>query len=283
MCASFGRFLQRREGARGVRSPLEDGSRGGRRSRVVLLIAGCGLLSLALHFFAGLGLDLRSPEEELRGRLVLLRFDPPPPPKEIESPPAKAPVAAATDIPAQSGAQRPAVRNTSKRMRKTPVKKTVAKASKPAEPRAESKPLTMASERSAVPVGRIEARPGVTVLANESGQDTLKHGAEARFMHGAATEEFVEDNYVGEYTLKDEGRIWIEDDRSGSGHLVLHAEALGLHRRLFRFNRFIYVYGPAFDSPEPVQGTVTFFSDGYHIHQFLLQHESSKAYFPRRK
>jgi hypothetical protein len=132
------------------------------------------------------------------------------------------------------------------------------------------------------PIGQVVALPGVTVLANESGQDTLKHGAEARFMHGMATEEFVEENYIGEYTMGPADRVWIEDDRAQSGHLILHAERMGLTRKLFRFNRFIYIYGEYSDSPAPILGTVTFFSDGYHIHQFLWQHNSTHAFFPRR-
>lgn len=140
-----------------------------------------------------------------------------------------------------------------------------------------------AAQQAAVPIGQVAQRPDATVLANESGQDTLKHGAEARFMHGVATEEFVEENYVGDYTLPDSSRVWIEDDRARSGHLVLHAEGMGLHRKLYRFNRFIYVYGDTSESPSPILGSVTFFSDGYHIHQFLWQHNSTTAHFPRRK
>lgn len=131
-------------------------------------------------------------------------------------------------------------------------------------------------------VGQVVSRPGVTVLANESGLDALKHGSEARFMHGIATEEFVEDNYVGQYSMGKLGRVWIEDDRARSGHLILHAEHMGFRRPLFRFNRFIYVYGVNPDSPEPILGSVTFFSDGYHIHQFLWQHNATYAYYPRR-
>ncbi len=133
-----------------------------------------------------------------------------------------------------------------------------------------------------VQVGTLDARIGVTVLANESGQDALKHGAEARFMHGMATEEFVEENYVGEYSLGAQGRVWIEDDRVRSGHLILHAEQMGLDRPLFRFNRFIYVYGLNPDSASPILGSVTFFSDGDHIHQFLWQHNGTQAFFPLR-
>lgn len=150
-------------------------------------------------------------------------------------------------------------------------------------PRDETPKVAEPSPEASPPVGGLEKGHGVTVLANESGQDTLKHGAEARFMHGVATEEFVEDNYVGEYVLADLGRVWIEDDRARSGHLILHAEGMGLHRWLYRFNRFIYVYGDSSESPSPVLGSVTFFSDGYHIHQFLWQHNATQAFFPRRK
>lgn len=144
-------------------------------------------------------------------------------------------------------------------------------------------PSLQESVKSIAPIGQIVPRTGVTVLANESGQDTLKHGAEARFMHGVATEEFVEENYVGEYSMGKSGKVWIEDDRAGSGHLILHAESMGLRRQLFRFNRFIYVYGESPDSPEPILGSVTFFSDGYHINNFLWQHNSTHAYYPRRE
>lgn len=118
-------------------------------------------------------------------------------------------------------------------------------------------------------------------ISNESGQDALKHGAEARFMQGLATEEFVEENYVGSYKTTGGVWVWIEDDRARSGHLILHA-GTGFRRPLFRFNRFIYVYGVSPDSPYPALGSVTFFSDGYRIHQFLWQHNGTQAYYPAR-
>lgn len=120
------------------------------------------------------------------------------------------------------------------------------------------------------------------ILANESGQDSLKHGAEARFMHGLATEEFVEENYVGEYWLSKVGRVWIERNQNNDG-LILHADQMNFHRPLHRFNRFIYVYGTHADQPFPVLGAVTFFSDGDRIHQFLWQHNGTTAYFPWRR
>lgn len=140
-------------------------------------------------------------------------------------------------------------------------------------------PVTAAPDQSR----RTHRGDGVPILlANESGLDELKHGSEARFMHGFASDEFVEDNYIGEFSLGKGGRVWIEDDRARSGHLILHAEKMGLVRPLFRFNRFIYTYGVQPGAPKPIGGTVTFFSDGYTIHQFLWEHNSSQAFYPMR-
>ncbi|NLW82180.1 MAG: hypothetical protein GXY42_10980 [Desulfovibrionales bacterium] len=119
-------------------------------------------------------------------------------------------------------------------------------------------------------------------VANESSRDTLKHGAESRFMHGLATEEFEEENYIGEYSLGEDGRVWIKDDRAESGHLVLHAERMGLVRPLFRFNRFIYVYGVNPEAPAPILGAVMFLSDGERIHQCIWEHDGREAFFPRK-
>jgi len=116
-------------------------------------------------------------------------------------------------------------------------------------------------------------------LGNEAGADTLKHGAEARFLHGLATEEFVEENYLGTFAWQGE-HITIEQDQAGN--LWLHDPAHNFHRRLHRFNRFIYVYGPSNESAEPIQGSVTFFSDGERIFQFLWQTHGNHAIFPRR-
>lgn len=110
----------------------------------------------------------------------------------------------------------------------------------------------------------------------------LKQGAEARCMPGVDEEEFSEDAYTGAFSLGPNTCVFIEDARKRSGHLVLHADCLGLHCPLYRFNRFIYVYGPSPGSPEPVQGTVTFVSDGSQVTQIILQHEGKEAYFPRR-
>ncbi|WP_169725511.1 hypothetical protein [Desulfomicrobium escambiense] len=249
----------------------------------------CALLSIALHAVLLLGLDLRT-VGHVEDRTLLL---------DIVAPAVKP--AQVPPEPAASAKER--IEDAPKPLPKTPVHRprparqpeAAAKGATPRAPAAISGPepvaqtpppeprLPESAAQNAVPIGQVAQRPGTTVLANESGQDALKHGAEARFMHGVATEEFVEENYVGEYTLHDSSRVWIEDDRARSGHLILHAERMGLHRKLYRFNRFIYVYGDTSDSPSPILGSVTFFSDGYHIHQFLWEHNSTTAYFPRRK
>lgn len=261
-----------------------------------LALAGSLLLSLALHALGVWVLDFRPVHELIMDRLVLLDIaalqsvsmspvqhppeaatssdvppveTPPPVTTSVRTP--EPPAAAHDKVVSQQTKPVSAAKQESARREAVPLK--YAKAQVP-EPAASVKPL--------VPVGQIAPQSGVTVLANESEQDTLKHGSEARFMHGVATEEFVEENYIGEYSLGKLGRVWIEDDRKHSGHLILHVEGLGLTRPLFRFNRFIYVYGENPDSPDPILGSVTFFSDGYHIHQFLMQHNSTHAYYPRR-
>ena len=275
----------------------KDGIKGGPGHAVLVL---CVFLSAVTHVGALLLLDLRPVDSGWKSAVLTVDLVDPAPPKVLSKPPVepsdmKKVESAAKPVKAAEASPKPppeprreprAVKPRPAASTKVPEKK-VARSSKP--PAASGKnvaspparpPATSASAKT--PIGKLEERPGVTILANESGGDTLKHGAEARFMQGLATEEFVEENYIGEYSLPDSSRVWIEDDRSRSGHLILHAEAMGLHRKLYRFNRFIYVYGQSSDVPMPVLGSVTFFSDGYHIHQFMWQHNSTEAYYPRR-
>lgn len=107
--------------------------------------------------------------------------------------------------------------------------------------------------------------------------------AEERAMSSLAADEFTEDCYAGEYTFEQNKCVMIEDDRAGSGHLILKADCMGLNRPLYKFNRFIYVYGASPDSPEPILGTVTFLSDGDQVNQLLWQHDGRQAFFPVRK
>lgn len=261
---------------------------------VRFLLTGCIFLSLLLHGLGGWLADFRPVRHVVMDKLVLLEIEAPPVlpvPTSISDEAPKTPTPATPSrIPHPVSPPRPG--KTSVLEAKTVSKNIpVAVAQSILGTRNASLPTkimtpTASPEMSAkdqMPVGQIIPSAGVMVLANESGQDALKHGSEARFMHGVATEEFVEENYIGEYSMGKSGKVWIEDDRAGSGHLILHAEVMGLRRPLFRFNRFIYIYGESPDSPDPILGSVTFFSDGYHIHQFLWQHNSSQAYFPRRK
>lgn len=266
-----------------------DGAGGLGRSVPCLVL--CTLLSVALHAVLLQGLEFRQIEREVDQTLLLEVVSPAvkpsaqrvPEPSRVSSESGKVRVGRESTSPARKTASRPVRPPAQARSGPPPpepplpVQETV-----PGTPVSKTEGNEGASRGAHVPVGQVPRLPDATVLANESGQDALKHGAEARFMHGVATEEFVEENYVGEYTLGDAGRVWIEDDRARSGHLILHAEGVGLHRKLFRFNRFIYVYGESPDSSSPILGSVTFFSDGYHIHQFLWQHNSTHAYFPRR-
>lgn len=244
----------------------------------------CVILSVCVHVLAGLGFEFRDGWNAGREKLVLVDL--------LPRPVTPQPVPVAHE--AQSG--QPRTEDNARKAVKAPRVKTHAASIQKKRPPVTTPALANMDAVSPDPVDdtipSIEVGETVTsdssnaskpiILANESGQDMLKHGAEARFMHGVATEEFVEDNYVGEYTLGTAGRVWIEDDRVGSGHLILHAEGMGLRRYLYRFNRFIYIYGETLDSPDPMSGTVTFFSDGYHIHQFLWQHNAVQAFFPRR-
>jgi hypothetical protein len=263
------------------------------------VLVGCIVLSLLFHALSGWMADFRPVPQLVKDRLLLLDIDSlsdetvflaaqvPVPvaekvtPRPVTSSDVRSSVSAGSFSPVQKPV--PEVQAVSKKKSPSVQSKPRAQA-EPAPVRVRNpNPALQESVKSKTPIGQIVPRTGVTVLANESGQDALKHGAEARFMHGVATEEFVEDNYVGEYSMGKSGKVWIEDDRAGSGHLILHAETMGLRRQLFRFNRFIYVYGESPDSPEPILGSVTFFSDGYHINNFLWQHDSTHAYYPRRE
>ena len=253
----------------------------------------CVLLSLAVHVF-GIWLADFSPVHHLAlDTLVVLDIAAPPvkpvPTPVLEetvqrvepTPVTVSPKPASVPKPAKTPSPETAMK---KKEKSVPVveKKSVARQAPVAKKETASSVTEQAVSKLEPSVGQVIPREGVTVLANESGMDALKHGSEARFMHGVATEEFVEDNYIGAYEMGKMGRVWIEDDRARSGHLILHAEHMDFKRALFRFNRFIYVYGETSDSPEPIVGSVTFFSDGYHIHQFMWQHNSTYAYFPRR-
>ena len=124
----------------------------------------------------------------------------------------------------------------------------------------------------------------ITALAtNLDCPERLKDGAETRCLPGMDMDEFSEENYAGAYTLGPDKCVFIEDARKRKGHLVLHVDCLGLHCPLYRFNKYIYVYGAPPGDAAPIRGTVTFMSDGYQINQLILQHEASQAYFPFRQ
>ncbi|KAF5040794.1 hypothetical protein DSECCO2_529730 [anaerobic digester metagenome] len=116
-----------------------------------------------------------------------------------------------------------------------------------------------------------------------NGPTQLKDGAETRCIPGVDDQEFTEENFAGAYSLGPDKCVFIEDARKRGGHLVLHADCLGLHCPLYRFNRFVYVYGSPPGTSAPVQGTVTFMSDGAQVTQIILQHEGRQAYFPMRQ
>ncbi len=230
--------------------------------------------SLLLHLALGLGLEPRLARGVESEMLVLLEFAPPPPVAPVHLP-----------LKPDHAEPSPKVRPAPARSRVNDAPPVSARSAASLHAQAAARSAPDATSRRAAP--RPESSPARSsqpvVLANESGRDTLKHGAEARFMHGVATEEFVEDNYVGAYYVPGRGTVWIEDDRAGSGHLILHDDKTGFRRSLFRFNRFIYVYGEGPDSPAPVLGSVTFLSDGSRVHQFIWQHNSTQAYYPSRR
>ncbi|WP_028578554.1 hypothetical protein [Desulfomicrobium escambiense] len=120
-------------------------------------------------------------------------------------------------------------------------------------------------------------------LAADLSPAQFKDGAETRCIPGVDDQEFTEDNFAGAYSLGPGKCVFIEDARKRGGQLVLHADCLGLHCPLYRFNKFVYVYGAPPGSAAPVQGTVTFMSDGSQVTQIILQHEGRQAYFPMRQ
>ena len=148
--------------------------------------------------------------------------------KVAPRPPTSSDVAAPVSAARSSPAQKPVPEVKAVSPKKSPPVQSKSRAqAEPVPDRARNpSPVPQESVKSKAPIGQILPRVGVTVLANESGQDALKHGAEARFMHGVATEEFVEENYVGEYSMGKSGKLWIEDDRAGSGHLILDRKSV---------------------------------------------------------
>lgn len=125
--------------------------------------------------------------------------------------------------------------------------------------------------------------PGISLAGEGQYPLKLKDGAEVRCMSGVLAGEFDESDFVGEYAMGPDNCVRIEDDRAGSGRLVLHADCLGLHYPLYRFNKYIYVYGTTPEPDAPIRGTVTFLSDGGHINQLIWQHEAKQAFFPIRQ
>jgi len=123
----------------------------------------------------------------------------------------------------------------------------------------------------------------LNVFAEDTNYVVINQGSESCCMSSFINDQFCEDNYKGDYFLRTGDCVNIEDDRDNSGHLILHANCLGLHCPLYRFSKYIYVYGKNPDSPEPVLGSVTFLSDGSRINQIILMHDSKQAFFPLRK
>lgn len=124
---------------------------------------------------------------------------------------------------------------------------------------------------------------GTSLAENTQYPLKLKDGAEVRCMSGVLAGEFEESDFVGEYAMEPDNCVRIEDDRARSGHLVLRADCMGLHCPLYRFNKYIYVYGTTPEPDAPVLGTVTFLSDGNRINQLIWQHEAKQAFFPMRR
>lgn len=124
---------------------------------------------------------------------------------------------------------------------------------------------------------------GISLAEDQQYPLKLKDGAEVRCMSAVLAAEFDESDFVGEYAMGSGNCVRIEDDRAGSGHLVLRADCMGLHCPLYRFNKYIYVYGTTPEPDAPVLGTVTFLSDGGHINQLIWQHEAKQAFFPMRQ
>jgi hypothetical protein len=127
------------------------------------------------------------------------------------------------------------------------------------------------------------AVPGISLAEGGQYPLKLKDGAEVRCMSGVLAGEFDESDFVGEYVMGSGDCVRIEGDGAGSGRLMLYADCLGLHCPLYRFNKYIYVYGSTPEPDAPVRGTVTFLSDGGHINQIILQHEARQALFPKRQ
>ncbi|WP_143075558.1 hypothetical protein [Desulfomicrobium apsheronum] len=123
----------------------------------------------------------------------------------------------------------------------------------------------------------------INVFAEEANYIVINQGSESRCMSALSNDKFCEDDYKGNYYLGTGDCVTIEDDRVNSGHLILRADCLGLHCPLYRFSKYIYVYGKNPDSPEPVLGTVTFLSDGSRINQMIWLHDSKQSFFPLRK
>jgi hypothetical protein len=175
----------------------------------VCLGVACALLSFGLHGLAVLGLEFRIWNQIDVKQIVLVDVLLAPSissPKSVrKSPRSATPTAPAVSRPAPDKPL--ATRKKAAAHPSSPRKSGIAAE---ALSRVNSEVLAEVDAKSIVPaLPLLGTNATPTVLANESGQDSLKHGSEARFMHGVATEEFVEENYIGEYSLGSSGRVWI--------------------------------------------------------------------------
>lgn len=90
------------------------------------------------------------------------------------------------------------------------------------------------------------------------GSGYLKQGNEVRLsLRSLRAAEFSTKDFVGRYKLQGEEQV-IEVQNLENGKLLFIDHASGMRRVLKKTGKFIYTYGPDYDTQEPVAGSVTF-------------------------
>lgn len=87
----------------------------------------------------------------------------------------------------------------------------------------------------------------------------VKQGNEVRLsLRGLRAADFGTKDFVGRYSISGEGGS-MEVQELPDGRLLFIDHRSGLRRLLHKVGKFIYTYGPDYDTPEPVMGSLTFF------------------------
>lgn len=109
-------------------------------------------------------------------------------------------------------------------------------------------------------------------------------GAKTRFGQLVGFYTYTTEEFVGQYLTADGLHSVSIVDARDTPHqaLLIHDSKSGLLRRLKKFGKYVYTYGPSLNQDEPVEGSVTFLADGDHIHRIIWMGKDGQAQFPTK-